>query len=162
MKMINYTVYENKVDVLLDNGRTLSIYFNKNSGKAYYRNKIDTISNVKHPGIFIGTDRYNNEYFIHNHYQIGKASLVVRSLFDKGMPIYLYKEKCSNQPLVIIHKAFQHLAKGERYNFISYNCQTLVHDACDNQRKSPDVEKWAGGIAATAVIALLLSAAFSD
>jgi len=160
--MTHYTLNAHKVDVHLENGQTLTIFFNANSGKAYYRNKIDTISNVKHPGIFIGTDAWNNEYFVHNHYQVGKASLAIRNAFDKGMPIYLYEEKCSNQPLTVVNKAFQHIARGERYNFISYNCQTMVNDACSNQRKSQDVEKWAGGIAATALIALFIGVALSE
>ncbi len=162
MKIINYTLYNTKVDVHLSNAQTLVIYFNQNSGKAYYRYKIDTISQVKHPGIFIGVDMYNNPYFIHNHYQIGTTALVTQQEFDKGNPIYLYSEKCSNAPLTIVNKVFQHLMNGERYNFLTYNCQTMVNDVCQNKHKSEDVEKWVGGVAITSLAFLLIGAIFGS
>jgi len=161
MKMINYIVSAHKVDVYLDNGQTLTIFFNENSGKAFYRYKIDTISNVKHPGIFIGIDARGVGYFIHNHYQVGRACLVQKQDFDLGKPIHHYSEKCSNAPRTVIGKAFQHVMRGESYHFISYNCQTMVNDACSNQRKSQDVEKWAGGLAVTALAAIFLGAVLS-
>jgi len=158
MKIINYRLYVNRVDVYLSNGQILTINLNENSGKAYFRYKIDTISQIKHPAIFIGTDCYNIEYFIHNHYQIGTASLVIRSEFDKGNPIYIYKEKCSNDRMTVLSRVFSHLMRGERYNFITYNCQTMVNDACDNQRRSQAAENWAAGLAITGALALLLAA----
>jgi hypothetical protein len=162
MKMINYQVFSNRVVVYINNGQSLTIYFNENSGRAYFRYKIGTISKVKHPAIFIGTDYYGNEYFIHNHYQVGSACLVTRSEFDKGQAIHLYKEKCSNTPRTIIEKAFAHGMRAEKYHFITYNCQTLVNDACSNTRKSEDVDKWAGGIFAASLALLLIGAASSS
>lgn len=53
-----FYLYNNSVEIINNNGSTSTIYFNENSGKVYFRYKIGTISQVKHPGIFLGVDAY--------------------------------------------------------------------------------------------------------
>lgn len=54
MQMKNYSLHSNKVTVYLKTGRYFTIYFTPQSGSIYYRFKVETISNVKHPDIFVG------------------------------------------------------------------------------------------------------------
>lgn len=73
--MTNYSLFNDSVNIFLSTGEILTIYFNDNSGKAYYRHKINTISGIKHPGIYLGTDNLGNNYFAHNHYHFGKPTI---------------------------------------------------------------------------------------
>lgn len=157
--MKNFYLYNDHVEIVKNDGKIFSIYFNENSGKVYFRYKIGTISQVKHPGIFLGVDAYGVGYFLHNHYQIGRAAIVTESDFNQGKPIYIYNEKCSNAPLKVIEVGLIQWQKGESYHFLTYNCQTFTNTACHNKRKSEDAEKWIGGILLGSLALLLISAA---
>ena len=147
MKIHSYKMYSNAVEVVLTTGEVKTIFFNQNSGKVYYRYKKDTVMQVKHTGIFIGTDRYGTQYWIHNHYKLGSAHLVTGYDFTLGMPIYIYNEKCVNAWNVVISKGFQHVLRQETFKMLTYNCQTMTNDSCNNQRTSADAGKVFGGVA---------------
>jgi hypothetical protein len=91
--MRNFYLYNNRVEIVKNDGSIFTIYFNENSGKVYFRYKIGTISKVKHPGIFLGVDAWGNGYFLHNHYHYGRAHITTETEFKKGMPLYISKEK---------------------------------------------------------------------
>jgi len=159
--MKNYYLHNTKVDIVKSDGTILTIYFNENSGKVYYRFKTGTLSKVKHPGIYLGVDAYGNIYFLHNHYHYGRAHIVSEKEFRKGKPIYLYGEKCSNTPLKVIELGLKEVLRGETYKPISYNCQTFTNTACHNQRKSDDVQKWLGRVAIASFVLLGIGLAFT-
>lgn len=140
--MIEYCLYLDGAVIRFSNGSLLTIYFNENSGKVYFRYKTRTITQIKHPGIFLGVDNYGTGYFLHNHYQFGKAHIVTEHEFSKGMPLYVYAEKCSNAPLNIIKRGLDEVLRAEIYKPLSYNCQTFINTVCYNQRRSEDVESW--------------------
>lgn len=140
--MKNYILYSNRVEILDANHRRFIIYFNHNSGKVYYRYKINSLSKIKHPGIFLGVDVYGTGYFLHNHYHIGKAHITTEVEFRRGMPIYIYGEQCSNDPLKVIEIGLNEILRGESYKAIQYNCQTYTNTACHNRRISEDSNKW--------------------
>ena len=117
----------------------MTIYFTINSGKIYYRNKINTLTGIKHPGIFLGIDINGVEYFLHNHYHIGKAAIVTGDEFKSGQPLFLYNEFCTNSPLQVIQIGLLNAQKGESYHFLKYNCQTYTNLACHNKNESQDV-----------------------
>jgi len=146
--MKNFYLYNNSVEIVNNNGSISTIYFNENSGKVYFRYKIGTLSNIKHPGIFLGVDLNGNGYFLHNHYHYGKAHITSEKEFAQGMPLYIYNGKCSNTPLKVIEVGLNEMLRGESYKPVSYNCQTYTNTACHNQRKSEDAEKWIGRAAA--------------
>lgn len=146
--MRNYILHNNRVDIINNNGNIFTIYFNQNSGKVYYRYKVGTISNIKHPGIFLGEDINGIGYFLHNHYHYGKAHITTEKEFVEGMSLYIYNEKCSNTPLKVIEIGLNEMLRGESYKPVSYNCQTFTNTACHNTRKSEDAEKWVGRLAA--------------
>ena len=158
--MNNYYLYKNRVEIVKNDGNIFTLYFNENSGKVYFRYKIGTVSQVKHPGIFLGVGAYGVGYFLHNHYHFGKAHIVSESEFKKGMPLYIYNEKCSNTSLKVIEIGLNEMLRGESYNPITYNCQTFTNTACHNKRKSDDAEKWVGGIVLGSLLLLGLSVAF--
>lgn len=158
--MKNFYLYNNSVEIVNNNGSISTIYFNENSGKVYFRYKIDTISQVKHPGIFLGVDSNGVGYFLHNHYHFGKAAIVTQREFTQGKQLYIYNEKCSNTPLKVIEIGLNEMLRGESYKPITYNCQTFTNTACHNKRKSEDAEKWVGGIVLGSLVLLGLSVAF--
>lgn len=144
--MKNFYLYNDKVEIVKNDGSIFTIYFNQNSGKVYYRYKVGTLSNIKHPGIFLGVDLNGNGYFLHNHYHYGKAHITTEKEFAQGMPLYIYDEKCSNTPMQVIKIGLNEMLRGESYKPVSYNCQTYTNTACHNQRKSEDAEKWVGRV----------------
>ena len=146
--MKNFYLYNDKVEIVKNDGSIFTIYFNQNSGKVYFRYKVGTMSKIKHPGIFLGVDAFGKGYFLHNHYHYGKAHITTETAFKNGMPIYIYNEKCSNTPLKVIELGLNEILRGESYKPVSYNCQTYTNTACHNQRKSEDAEKWVGRVAA--------------
>lgn len=156
--MKNFYLYNNRVEIVKNDGSIFTIYFNENSGKVYYRYKVGTISQVKHPGIFLGVDAWGTGYFLHNHYHYGKAHITTEAEFKNGMPIYIYNEKCSNTPLKVIEIGLNEILRGEHYKPITYNCQTYTNTACHNKRTSYDAEKWVGGIALASLALLLIGA----
>ena len=158
--MKNFYLYNNRVEIVKNDQSICTIYFTENSGKVYFRYKIGTVSQVKHPGIFLGVDAYSVAYFLHNHYHFGKALIVSESEFKKGKLLYIYNEKCSNTPLKVIEIGLNEMLRGESYKPITYNCQTFTNTACHNKRKSEDAEKWVGGILLGSLLLLGLSAAF--
>ena len=158
--MQNFYLNNNRVEIIKNDGNIFTIYLNKNSGKVYFRYKIGTVSQVKHPGIFLGVDAYGIGYFLHNHYHYGKAQIVSASEFAKGKPLYIYNQKCSNTPLKVIEIGLNEMLRGESYKPITYNCQTFANTACHNKRKSEDADKWVGGILLGGLALLGLSAAF--
>ena len=107
-------------------------------------------------------DAYGIGYFLHNHYHFGKAQIVSESEFAKGMPLYIYNEKCSNTPLKVIEIGLNEMLRGESYKPITYNCQTFTNTACHNQRKSDDAEKWVGRVLLGSLALVILGAAFGS
>lgn len=158
--MKSFNLYNNRVEIVNNNGSISTIYFNVNSGKVYFRYKIGTISQVKHPGIFIGVDAYGIGYFLHNHYHFGKATIVTQREFAQGKQLYIYNEKCSNAPLKVIEIGLKEMLRGESYKPITYNCQTYTNTACHNQRKSDDADKWVGRAVLGGLALLILGTAF--
>lgn len=160
--MKNYTLHQNCVDIIENNGTTKRIFFNQNSGTVYFRNKIGSIIGIKHPGIFLGIDIYGTEYFLHNHYLIGTACLVTGDDFKQGMPIELYNLKYTNPPLKVIQIALEEAIRKERYHVVNYNCQDYVNLATNNQRKSESVEKIASNLFFGTLIFVGLSLVFDN
>ncbi|MCC6721483.1 MAG: hypothetical protein IT243_04720 [Bacteroidia bacterium] len=156
--MRNFYLYNNRVEIVKNDGSVFTIYFNGNSGKVYFRYKIGTFSNVKHSGIFLGVDTWGTGYFLHNHYHFGKAHITTETEFKKGQPIHIYNEMCSNAPLKVIEIGLNEILRGESYKPITYNCQTYTNTACHNKRKSYDAEKWLGGIALASLAFIFIGA----
>ncbi|MBK8427621.1 MAG: hypothetical protein IPL27_17340 [Lewinellaceae bacterium] len=110
---------------------------------------MDTVSNVNHPGIYVGVDVYSNEVFIlHNHYRIFKtAGVSPYQEYAAGQEVHWDNRICVNDKLLVLQKGLEQAVRRERYHWLTNNCQVTVNDACNNQRASEDVGKWIGRIA---------------
>lgn len=158
--MKNFHMHANYVDLIYMNQATVRIFFTPDSGKIFYRNKIDSISNVKHPGIFVGTDQYGQSYFLHNHYQIGRPALVSKESFAVNQPVFSDTMSCKNDWRTIVTIGLQQVLQERAYSFHSYNCQTFVNIACNNEQTSEDVNRWGQRIAGGVVTFLILGILF--
>lgn len=149
----SFTLFNNYVDLIFNTGELLKISFNEYSGKAYYRFKVQTISGVKHPGIYLGVDSTGTEYIAHNHYHFGKPVITTLDEFRKGQQIFLYEEFATNPSLLIIEIALNGVLRGERYEAVTFNCQSYVHEAISNKRTSPTIKNIFLGTVAFALLA---------
>src|SRR4051812_15495163 len=68
-------------------GRLISINMTSKSGKIIYRNKIDTLIGIIHPGIVLGDDHFGITWVIHNHYKIGHPEIVMLNDFANGVDV---------------------------------------------------------------------------
>jgi hypothetical protein len=159
--MKKFILYNNRVEIVNIYGQNLTIYFNQNSGKVYYRHKIGSLSKIKHPGIFLGVDVEGISYFLHNHYHIGKAHITTEFEFRQGMPIYIYSDKCSNEPLKVIEIGLNEILRGESYKPVNYNCQTYTNTACHNSRVSEDSNKWMSRVLFGSLMVITVGTLFS-
>lgn len=67
--MLNKFTFIESVEIT-SNNEVSKLQFTNDSGKIIYRDKIDSLIGIKHPGIILGTDIYGTVWVIHNHYQI--------------------------------------------------------------------------------------------
>lgn len=103
---------------------------------------MDSLTRIKHPGIYLGMClETNEEYVIHNHIDIGHTFIDTLQGFSKGRKVFA-AEKCINEPVYVVRKALQSVMKREKYTPLNYNCQTFANEACYNQRRSEDADKW--------------------
>lgn len=139
-------------------GGHLTIFLNDSSGQIFYRYKINSISKIPHPAIYLGNDIHGNQYFIHNHYEVGYASIVSKSVFSKGQRIYRDERGCQNTPKDIIRIGLRYVNNQIRYDWLSDNCQTLTSNACNNIKQSESINNWAKGLALFALVAIVIKA----
>ncbi len=160
---MNFTYFFHKNGFLqlnLQGGKTKTIALNQNSGRIIWRLK-DKITNIKHTGILVGKDLDTGEQMvIHNHIEHGKPELTTMTDFNKGKPFHFQKGVCNNASKEVIKIGLEKVREGKPYSILFNNCQVLTSQACNNVRKSPDVERisivaavglFVGGIFAAAV-----------
>lgn len=150
----SYTFYDHFVVLVMTNGTVQTLNLHRLSGIVYYRFKIGTLSDVKHPGIYLGFNQYGHNYYMHNHYATGKPAIVTEQEFTQGEPLYLYEGTASNTQRNIVKIGLDQVLAGKPYSWLDYNCQTFVNQARINQNKSEDVEKWFKGTALTLLVFL--------
>ena len=146
----SYQSYHNGLlELSFSNGVTKLLQLTEDSGRIVTRKKVGTISNVNHPGIYVGIDVHSNEEFIlHNHYRIFKTAGV--SLFWEyaaGEKVYWDERVCVNDKMLVLQKGLNQAIRRKKYHWLTNNCQVTVNDSCNNQRTSEDVGKWIGRIA---------------
>jgi hypothetical protein len=146
MEMKSYQLYNGHVDLVMSNGNILRLWLNEWSGKIVFRYKIDTISDVTHPGIVLGYDQVGTRYIIHNHFEHGKPVIEPQSFFSKGQELFMARRQSSFETSRIIQNGLNEVLWAKRYNWITNNCQCFVNRVCHNENKSEAVENWTGGI----------------
>lgn len=144
MKVNNYTyLQDNLLLIVLDTGQKKRIRLDGNSGKILTRPKVNSLTNVQHPGIWLGTDYYTGEgYVIHNHYHFGGAHIATFPAYAAGQQVTWKAGRCTNDPMRVINTGLAHVVLGKPYDWLNYNCQTFANTACYNKPVSEDVNKW--------------------
>lgn len=80
-------------------------------GKIIYRDKIDTIIGINHPGIILGNDAHGTTWVIHNHYGIGSPEIVSMEKFCEGAKFFFDLREAFYNTRQIIKRA---IAVGEK------------------------------------------------
>jgi len=162
MKLINYEIFHNNGTVRLDllGGWTLWVSLDEHSGKVVTRPKVGTITNIQHPGIWLGTNFHTGETLImHNHYKIGAPYISSFHEYSQNQVVSWRNDTCINHPNTVIQVGLNRIISGEPYNLVNNNCQVFTNIACHNRRNSEDVTRWAKNILGVVVVVALIKAA---
>jgi hypothetical protein len=159
MEMKSYQLYHDHVDLVMTDGVILRLRLNEWSGKILFRYKINTISDVEHPGIVLGYDQSAEVwYFMHNHFEHGRPVIETREGFSKGKQLYIAARQSPYHQSVILQRGLEEIIQARPYNGFNYNCQVFVNRVCHNENKSEAVENWTGGLALGALVFLGIKA----
>ncbi len=123
-------------------GQTISwITYTKDSGKIIYRDKIDTLMGVTHPGIILGKNSSGQVMVIHNHYLIGHAEIETLDQFTQGSKHYFDTRKVFYNTKKIIERAIESWKEKKAYSWLTNNCQQYVNRAANGINFSEAVDK---------------------
>jgi hypothetical protein len=147
MDVRNYQLYNNHIDLFLTNGNILRLWLNEWSEKILFRYKINTISDVEHPGIVLGYDQARVWYYIHNHFEHGRPVIEAQVGFSKEKQLYVANRQSQYQQKLVLQRGLDEVLQARPYSWFNYNCQIFVNQVCHNESKSETVENWTGGLA---------------
>ncbi len=156
--MKSYKLYGNHVDLVMTDGKTLRLWLNEWSGKILFRRKINTLSDIEHPGIVLGYDQTGVWHYLHNHFEHERPVIEAQKGFSKGKQLHVAKRQSPYQQKLVLQRGLDELLQGRHYNWLNYNCQIFVNRVCFNESKSEAVEGWAGGLAFGALLFLGIKA----
>ena len=142
MKIKNYKLYPNWVDLTLIDNSTFRLWLNEWSGKIIYRYKINTISNVKHPGICLGFDKDRNWYYMHNHFEHSGPAIEIDKAFAKGHRLFLETRQSQYNSSIILQRGLNEMIQSKTYHWHDYNCQSYVNTVCFNENRSQSIDEW--------------------
>ncbi len=132
-------IYSNRISIQ-GNGKDLTLLLVPTSGKIIYRDKIDTIIGIKHPGIVLGNDMNGNTWIIHNHYQLGHPEIVTLNEFSNGVATFTDNRPVFYDTVAIIERAISHWMERKAYNWLFNNCQHFVNRISQNKNYSDSIE----------------------
>lgn len=144
MKIYNYQFFSTDLLRLdFSNGHSAWVKLDTDSGRIVTRLKKDTISQVPHPGIWLGT-HYDSgtPLILHNHKHWGGAHIATLETYADGQEVFWKNDVCINDWRTVIEIGLGHVISGKRYRWFDYNCQTFTNTACHNQPRSESVEMW--------------------
>ncbi len=78
---------------------------------------------------------------VHNHINPGRAVVITWDHFPQNEATYIDDKFCLNDPMTRIKIALDKVLSREPYDLINNSCQTLVNEACTNERKNDDTGK---------------------
>ena len=123
------------------NGYASPLYLTANSGKIIYRDKVDTIIGIKHPGIVLGDDAWGRTWVIHNHYEIGYTAIVTFEEFSMGCRVFYDERNVFYNAYEIIDRAITHWYQRKEYHWLFNNCQHFVNEVTQNDNYSETIDK---------------------
>lgn len=122
------------------NGYTSALYFIPESGKIIYRDKVDTLIGIKHPGIILGKDAWGDIWVIHNHYQIGYPQIVKLNEFADGNLWFYDNRPVFYNTIDIVKRAIHHFYQRNQYHWLFNNCQHFVNEVTQNDSYSETID----------------------
>lgn len=123
----------------------IALELSGDSGRIIYRDKIDTVIGIKHPGIVLGTDQFGRTWVAHHHYEHGTPVLETVEAFAKGMPVFYDNRKVSYNRTTIVSRAFEAWKAGREYHWLMQNCQHFVNKVVKNEHRSDAAEEVSDG-----------------
>lgn len=144
------------VSTIITNEGLVEIFQYVDSGKVITRKKIDTITDVDHPGIILGKDKAGRIWTAHNHFEIGRPTYHTLQAFAKGQKVFYDQRSVDYTQTQIVERTIAEVQKGKTYNRLNYNCQTFVNLIATNTNKSEAVDKIADGAIGVSVFLLIL------
>lgn len=136
------------------NGQTLALYLNENSGRLLYRDKINTLIGIKHPGIELGRDQYGYRWIIHHHYKNTFPTIEREDAFSLGQTIFYDERAMFYNQYEIIKRSLAAWENSTVYHWLWNNCQHFTNEIVWNQSTSETIDKvtdtalWGGGLMA--------------
>jgi len=140
--------YSNHISIRQSN-RSLVIFLTSYSGKIIYRDKIDTIIGIKHPGIILGNDAYGTTWVIHNHYGIGYPEIVTLEKFCEGAKFFFDLREVFYNTRQIIERAIASWQERKEYSWLFHNCQHFVNKITKDQNYSEAIDDISDGALVT-------------
>lgn len=156
MRIKDFQIGSDRALVTFRNSRKRYLFFEKDSGKAYYRFRINTLDQTMHSGIYLGHDAQGMPYFVHNHTEEGYASIVPEHEFGHEQPLYEHPPENQPPPMEVITSALEKTKEGEPYDLLTNNCQTFTDSSKEGRRHSEDVLR--SGLIAGATITSIAGA----
>ena len=143
-------------------GNTSALYLTSDSGKIIYRDKIDTLIGIKHPGIILGADAWGTLWVIHNHYKIGHPQIVTLNAFSEGVTVFFDSRAVFYSPMEIIERAIYHWMQKREYCWLFNNCQHFVNKITQNQNYSETIDRLSYNIMIGGGILMLAGVIFKN
>lgn len=156
--MATYSLNKQNIFLPATNGETIVLSFTVNSGRIAYRDKINTIIGIKHPGIELGVDQFGYRWFVHHHYKNVKPSIEREDAFSMGVLIIYDNRPVLYNKYEIVERALNAWWFGNEYNWLWQNCQHFVSRVTNNKHESETLDRVAdnligGGLLAGAAAA---------
>ena len=134
----------------------VEIYFSIDSGRVVTRSKIDTVTQVYHPGIILGDDIFGQTWVVHNHYSNKRPICEPMEKYALGQEMYWDDRPVKYGRVEIVERAINEALAGKKYLAVNYNCQTFVNLVVANDHTSEAVDKISNmAMGAGAVMGLL-------
>jgi hypothetical protein len=136
----------------------IALELSGDSGQIIYRDKIDTIIGIKHPGIILGTDQFGRTWVAHHHYEHGTPAIETLETFAKGMPVFYDDRPVSYNRATIVSRAFEAWKAGREYHWLMQNCQHFVNKVVNDEHRSDAADELADGAMISGGILALIGA----
>ena len=154
--IVNYYLDNHFIILYYNNGKSLTVNFDNNTGKPVKRKKTNTLTGVWHTGLWLGTASDGTGIIAHNHYLVGRPSVATSAQFAQQMPIYWDERVCNQSIFNRIDAAMRQIIAGKKYNVTNYNCQHYVNIACIRKQKSESIDNFTAGLGVAASVLLLV------
>lgn len=117
------------------------LFASEDSGSIVYRDKIDTIIGIKHPGVVLGIDKWGTKWIAHNHFENGKSAIVSLDEFSKGETVFYDDREVAYDRHTIVKRAVRAWKGGVFYHWLKNNCQHFVNNITRDEHRSDTAER---------------------